>query len=53
MYDEYVWVLLKDGRKGFIADKSHTQNGLYLVDIDNELFTVDDSMIEKQIDPNE
>ena len=53
MYDEYIWVLLKDWRKGFITDKSRTKKGLYLVEIDNDLFTVDDSMIERQIKPTE
>lgn len=48
MYEEYTFVLMKDGRKGFIVDKS-TSKGLYLIEIGKEIITADDTMIQKQI----
>lgn len=48
MYEEYTFVLMKDGRKGFIVDKS-TSKGLYLIEIGKEIITADDTMIQRQI----
>ena len=53
MYELYCKVLLKDGRKGYIVEKYNFTSIQYLVELPGfEFIEVDDSMIEKQIDPN-